>query len=580
MGGSASDDSSGPLRRRSVVGAAGGRSLGPGAAGAAVPQWAVDWRGSKAVGHAVTMGAALQVIGFTLGSVRLEDFSNVENPFGPIAGAEVVEAVGGVIWLLGAVVALVILVVRARRAEGRERDQYVWFVYAALVTAVLLATGDALGLGDLGWFIGPAAVAAAVGAAVLLHGLYDIRSVLSRSFGFVAAGAGLVVAHVAITAVLVNVLGGSDTGARTVATAVVAVAFAPLFRGANGLIGRALYGVRGAPDRLMSSLHHQVQGVTEPRLVLSSVAHTIATGLRLPYVAIDLDDAPAATFGDPTATETQEPFPLVYQGRTIGRLVVQARRGDEHLEQRDRAVLTEVATQLASVAHAVSLTESLRASRARLVVAREEERRRIRRDLHDGLGPMLTGLGLKLDVVQNRVRNTDEEAADLLVGLRAETGAAIDSVRRLVYGLRPPALDDLGLIGAIQEQAKRLEGSHRSADGGSNAPTLAIQVNAPSELAPLPAATEVAAFRIVSEAMTNMVRHSGAASCCVTLSLNGALQVEIADDGRGLPPDFRPGIGMSSMAERAAEVGGRCQVETRCEGGTRVIAWLPADEAG
>jgi len=533
------------------------------------------WRG---VSHVLTVGALVHMAGVVLAGGSLEDFGGVDNPLGPVAGAGVAEALGGVAWLAGSFLALVSLILRARRAADRERQQYAWFVYAAVMTAVLLAVGDAVGAGDLGWLMGPASLAAGVAAAAVFHGLYDIRATLSRSLAFAAAAAVLVGLHVALTGALSTLVGASDGGARTLATAVVAVTFAPLFSLLHRVLERAIYGARGAPYRLLSALHHQVQAVSEPEAVLSSIARTIGTGLRLPFVAIDVEDGRSASFGDPSGSGATEELTLTYQGRRIGRLAVRPRRGDERLGQRDRAVLEEVATQLASAAHSVSLTDSLRASRARLVTAREEERRRIRRDLHDGLGPMLTGLGLKLDVVHNRVRTMDDGAATMLAGLRAETGDAIESVRRLVYDLRPPALDDLGLIGAIEEQAKRLEGASPSTNGIGGQRGLAIRVEAPAELGPLPAATEVAAFRIVSEAMNNAVRHSSASSCVVRVAVNGALEVEIADNGSGLPPDLREGVGMSSMAERAAEVGGRCLIENALQGGTRVVAWLPAGD--
>ncbi len=542
------------------------------------PSGRVHGRLWRRVSHILVVGAIVHVAGAILAQRGLEDFGGVDNPFGPVAGAAVAEAVGGVAWLAGSVAALVSLILRARRARGRERQQYAWLVYAAVATAVLLAVGDAVGLGDLGWLIGPGSLAAGVGAAAVFHGLYDIRTALSRSLAFAAAGALLVSVHVGLTAAFSSLVGASDTGARNLATAVVAVTFAPLFALLNRLLERALYGARGAPYRLLSALHHQVQAVAEPEAVLSSIAETVGTGLRLPFVAIDVDDGRSASFGDPSAPGATATFPVAYQGRPIGRLVVRPRQGDERVGQRDRVVLAEVATQLASAAHSVSLTDSLRASRARLVTAREEERRRIRRDLHDGLGPMLTGLGLKLDVVHNRVQTMDEKAAEILAGLRAETADAIESVRRLVYDLRPPALDDLGLVGAIEEQARRLEGAAPWANGAGGQRTVAIEVEAPAELGLLPAASEVAAFGIVSEALNNAVRHSGASSCLVRVAVEGSLQVEIADNGSGLPSDLRHGVGMSSMAERAAEVGGRCFIENAPHGGTRVVAWLPAGD--
>jgi signal transduction histidine kinase len=214
-----------------------------------------------------------------------------------------------------------------------------------------------------------------------------------------------------------------------------------------------------------------------------------------------------------------------------------------------------------------AMTAELVASRQRLVEAREEERRRLRRDLHDGLGPTLAAVILQLDTARSLVR-TDPRASEALLGeLRQQTQGALDEIRRLVYALRPPALDDLGLVRAIRERAQ----GFASANGGFN-----VTVDAPEQLPPLPAAVEVAAFRIIQEALTNVARHSGAHHCLVRLSANGQVELEVADDGCGFSPDRRAGVGLGSMRERAAEVGGRCDVVSEPGVGTWVRASLPA----
>jgi signal transduction histidine kinase len=200
------------------------------------------------------------------------------------------------------------------------------------------------------------------------------------------------------------------------------------------------------------------------------------------------------------------------------------------------------------------------------VTAREEERRRLRRDLHDGLGPRLAGLILRIETARNLLAH--EPLADpLLTDLQEQTEAAIAEIRRLVYALRPPALDQLGLVSALREQATAC-----SAQG------LRVVVDAPEQLPPLPAAVEVAAYRIALEALTNVVRHAQAHTCCIRLSLADALQLEITDDGRGLPAEVRAGVGLTSMQERAAELGGTWSIERLAEHGTRVLARLPLAE--
>jgi len=230
------------------------------------------------------------------------------------------------------------------------------------------------------------------------------------------------------------------------------------------------------------------------------------------------------------------------------------------------------------MAYSVRLTVALQRSREELVLTREEERRRIRRDLHDGLGPTLASQTFAFDAILELLETDPPAAARLLRGLKAQNQETVADIRRLVYALRPPALDELGLLGALQAQAAQFSG--RS--------PLHIQVAAqPDPLPPLSAAVEVAAYRIALEGMNNAVRHVRARRCDVCLSVvgnghAGSLstgrtypEIEISDDGVGLPPDLRPGVGLVSMRERAEELGGWCGVMTRRSGGTRATARLP-----
>jgi signal transduction histidine kinase len=217
---------------------------------------------------------------------------------------------------------------------------------------------------------------------------------------------------------------------------------------------------------------------------------------------------------------------------------------------------------------------------------REEERRRLRRDLHDGLGPTLAGLAFGLDGARGLLTEEQRDADRLLAELKAQTQAAVSDIRRLVYDLRPPALDDLGLISAIREQAARhglLADRQQYGTGGAvHDSGLVFSVETPEQLPPLSAAIEVACYRIALEAMTNVARHAKARSCRVSISvddLGQVLELEISDDGVGMPKDRRAGVGMNSMRERAAELGGTCTVSTATSsGGTSVLARLPLTE--
>lgn len=235
-------------------------------------------------------------------------------------------------------------------------------------------------------------------------------------------------------------------------------------------------------------------------------------------------------------------------------------------------MLEDLARQVGVAAHSVRLTAELQLARQRLVTAREEERRRLRRDLHDGLGPTLAGIGLEIEAARNLLTQDLPGAHNLLAKLAGRTQEATADIRRLVYGLRPPALDELGLIGALREHAARLAGRP---DG------LYVSVDASAELGSLPAAVEVAAYRIVLEALTNAQRHSGASAVSMRLERkNDTLEMEVKDDGKGLEPGYREGVGLASIRERAAELGGACSLAPCASGkGTRLQAVLPIKEA-
>jgi signal transduction histidine kinase len=212
-----------------------------------------------------------------------------------------------------------------------------------------------------------------------------------------------------------------------------------------------------------------------------------------------------------------------------------------------------------------------------LIVAREEERRRLRRDLHDGLGPALAAIGLRAETAGAQLETGAIDAAQVsLVALGTEVEAAVSDVRRLVDGLRPPALDELGLVGAIDQQARRLEGAR----GDGRQLRIAVAGPGDGELPTLPAAIEVAAYRIAVEAVTNAVRHADADRCQVRIAAGDALRIEVSDDGHGPAAGARPGTGLESMAARAAEVGGTVDLERGPGGGMRVIAILPLPTRG
>jgi signal transduction histidine kinase len=272
---------------------------------------------------------------------------------------------------------------------------------------------------------------------------------------------------------------------------------------------------------------------------------------------------PAASTG--TAVDDVTKVPLELGGQLVGELAVAPRIPGEKYNGRDRALLAELAGRVAVVAHAAALDRDLRTSRASLVRAREEERLRIRRDLHDGLGPALAGIAFGLDATRMTMAKDPQKALSSLADLRDEVHSSIADVRRLVDDLRPADLDQLGLGHALDQYGARL--------GERGALVVTTEVD---DLPPLPPAVEVAAYRIATEALTNAARHSGATCATVRIAVGGtSLVIDIEDDGHGIEPRPRAGIGLRAMRERAAELGGSCSIAPSPAGGTTVSALLP-----
>lgn len=263
-------------------------------------------------------------------------------------------------------------------------------------------------------------------------------------------------------------------------------------------------------------------------------------------------------------------MPLVWHGERVGRLLVGPPAPRRFPAAHDERVLATLVPYAADVAHAVRMAADLQRSRERILTAREEERRRLRRDLHDGLGQTLGALAMTVNLARLSLKSSPEAADGLLGELRSGMDAVTSDIRRLVHGLRPPALDELGLAAAVRELA---EGAPEPLP---DQPRLVARVSAEGDLDDLPAAVEVALYRIAQEALTNVRRHARATRVRVELRREpGTVRLLIADDGVGLPPRPRPGVGLASMRERTAELGGSCLIGGGPGAGTTVEVTLP-----
>jgi len=482
-------------------------------------------------------------------------------------------------------VGAVSLLVRLRQAQERQRQQVKWLAYAAVLLAAVLVAQliwhpIELKMNAEIWHPSglvrtiPVAIAfwavyVAIGIAVLRYRLYDIDRLINRTVVYGLLTAGGVGVYVAVVKGAEWLLAeGVGLRGSLLATAVVAVSFAPARDRLQRWVDRRLYGERHDPVRAMARVGERLRD-TPGGDVLAEVLQAVCETLRLPSASLHVEDgAEVAAYGPPSAAS--ESIPLEHEGQQVGALLVSRRTGEQTLGAADRRVLEVLAVPVAVALHAVLLSQELQRSRERLVAAREEERRRLRRDLHDGLGPTLTAVTLKADAARSVLAAAPDRADGLLAELRGDAKQAIGDLRRIIYDLRPASLDELGLLGALGEQVDRF------ARQG-----LSVTLQAPPALPVLPAAVEVAAYRIVTEALANVARHAHASRASVTVSVDDGFCLDVQDDGNASTVNghgWRPGVGLVSMAERVAEVGGTLQAGPTPAGG-RVQASLPLELA-
>jgi signal transduction histidine kinase len=493
--------------------------------------------------------------------------------YAPVAG---VLAVAGILLAVGAAAGAVAgLVIRWRRGGPLVRQQLLFLALAAcppaLVLLFILITN-----GVPAWIFGvvllPLPVAIAV--AILHHGLYDLRRAAYRTLVWLTMSAAVVGIYAAVVITVAALVPNHHAWwPPALAAALAALALIPLRDKLQRGVTRVVYGRWHEPYEVLAGLGERLEAAADIDRLLDAAVAELTTGLDLRGVSVrDLDGAVitgneglagsvpgAGAVGPGTAS-----IPLLAYGAAVGSLTY--RVPDRPLSTAEERLLRDLARQLGGALHARLLREDLQRARERLVLAREEERRRLRRDLHDGIGPALAGLTLKTETARALLPPGTDGASRQLRDLSEEIRRTVVDVRRLVEGLRPPALDELGLAGACAQAVERL-----TAGTG-----LVASVDACDDLPALPAAVEVAAYRIVVEAVTNTVRHARARHCRVSMALTPAgLAVEVTDDGTGLVAAAHHGHGLAIMRERAEELGGTVTVRDGSPGVT-VQALLPA----
>ena len=527
--------------------------------------------------------AAVVAVGTVLGSAAvsvsptfdLGASTPIENPFAHTGGSAIVVAgITGVILVIGGLVAsLAAFVIRYRRSDGDERQQLRWVGISLGLAVPLFIVGALL------WGVVPGAevlpllavllLPTGIAVAVLKYRLYEIDLVINRALVYAVMTVGVVAGYVAIVGLVGATLSSrADLFVSLVVTGVVAVGFQPMRERVQRFVNRLMYGERDDPYAAIARLGRTLASSLQLNTVLPTIVETLGQTLALQYVGLALagesaspETEIAAEYG--TAGAEILTFPLARQGTPVGELRLAPRLG-ERLRERDHRLIADLVPQVAAAVHAVALSLELQLARQRIVQLREEERRRIRRDLHDGLGPALAGLTFTLEAVRNLTGSDLQRADELLVSATRQVQTMITDVRRLIYGLRPPALDQLGLAASLRSLATQ-----------ESTPETSVTVDAPNSIPSLPAAVEVAAYWIAQEALTNVRRHAQARTCNLRVDVEPTnLRLEIADNGAGLSIGST-GIGLHTMRERAAEVGGTCEIGDRTGGGTLVVASLP-----
>ena len=532
----------------------------------ASPRW-------RKVAVTAVASLALTIVALAFSHHPIDASDSIYNPWAiPGDALLVLSRVGILVTLACSVIGLVSLVQRTRRARGHARAQLQWLMFSVVVTVVLgavamVARGN---VSESIWALAMAAIPVGVVIAVMRHQLLDIELVLNRTIAYAVLTGVVIVGYVGVVAALGEV---AAKKAGVAAVAVVALLIAAARDRMQRAVDHALFGERRDPYAVVDRLGQRVDAAAGPVDALEQLAGELRAALRLPSVAIVPDDEHLARVvsGAPTAGTVD--IPITVHGSPIGVLRIGRRHHGERLRTEEQSVLLDTARRAGALLQAAALVADLRASRDRIVAAREEERRRLRHDLHDGVGPQLAGLALQLDSLARRMSGDDESSARVQV-LRERLRDTVVEVRRVVDNLRPPALDDVGLVEAVRQQVA----AYAAVPAGAGPGTALVDVVA-DQLPALPAAVEVAAYRIITEAVANAVRHGRPSHCDVTMTTTGRdFMVTVADNGTGIAADAAHGVGLASMRERAAEVGGTLSVDTGPTG-TTITARLPLELA-
>ena len=404
---------------------------------------------------------------------------------------------------------------------------------------------------------------AALLVAVLGQRLWGLRLAVNRTVAWSLLTAVLIVAYVALVGLSSLLVPGIDDDVeRVVATALIAAAIGPVRRFVQRRVDHLVHGESREPIRVVDRVGRGIGRRDSPTELLGGVLDDLVSSLRLDGAAIVVAERSGsdrtASFGN-TSGDDGLVLPLVLDEELIGSLSAWPRPG-ERLDGATQRALAALVPTVAVAARLAATAEALSESRARIAVARDEERRALRRELHDGLGPALAGVGYGMQAARNLLATDPTAAGQLLDRLAGELDARIEEVRSLARELVPPVLVDEGLPAALEELAER----HRLTG-------LRVELEI-GKLPVLEPATASSLYGIVVEAVRNVIRHAGATSCRISIGTDasGVLRLAVVDDGVGIAGDVASGVGLQSMQERADAIGAVLSVGRGAGGGTRV----------
>ncbi|WP_162848604.1 sensor histidine kinase [Paenibacillus nanensis] len=461
-----------------------------------------------------------------------------------------------------------------RTFSAEQRQRTIWFIGSIALYMIGSVTMLAVGYHPVSklfiWgfmHIGLLSIPFSVALTVIEQRSRRMETIFNRSIVYAVLSFAIVSVFALATGMVGAIFQTTDNWLASLLTiGIISIVLQPLRDKVQKAVNRLIYGVRAEPYQVVSNLIHKLEAVVSNRTFLPLVLESLAEGLRLSYAAIkdnrDRPDILLASYGTPVAKCME--IPLSIQDEPVGTLILGSSAIHNIIPPNKRYLFDDLIRQVAIATRTALLSNELQRSREQLVSAREEERRRLRRDLHDGLGSNLASISMKLATVIDQFEGQPTKAESMLVNIQRQLDGAIEDIRRLVYALRPPSLDEFGLLFALRELAAH-----------SQQANFRIIVHAPDSLPPLMAAVEAAVFRIVQEAIANALRHSQGTACHIRLSVDETLRIQIADNGIGMSGAPKQGVGIRSMRERAEELNGRIAFQHTAETGTRIEIEIP-----